>query len=98
MKGINKKSSWMLSSIPSQRGRLIIVTGTGGIGYETALALTQTGAEVILEGRNSCKGEATLKKNQSNIALANIHFGELDLADFSSIKAFAKRRNSKYKN
>jgi hypothetical protein len=38
------------NAAPSQAGRLAVVAGTGGIGYETALVLTQHGAEVILDG------------------------------------------------
>jgi len=30
---------WTLTDIPDQTGRLPVVTGTGGLGYETALAL-----------------------------------------------------------
>ena len=33
-------NSWSTADIPSQRGKLAVVTGaTGGLGYETALAL-----------------------------------------------------------
>lgn len=97
MKGIKKKDSWTISNIPSQRDRLIIVTGgTGGLGYETALALARAGAEVILAGRNRSKGETALKKIRSNVTSANIHFEELDLADLASVEAFAKRMYIKY--
>lgn len=96
MKGRKKKSSWTISDIPSQKGRLIIVTGTGGLGYETALALARAGAEVILAGRNRSKGEAALKKIRSSFTSANIHFEELDLADLASVEAFANRMRSKY--
>ena len=45
------------SEIPSQRGRTAVVTGaTGGLGYETALALARSGADVILTGRDDRKG------------------------------------------
>lgn len=32
-------TKWTASEIPPQNGRLAIVTGTGGLGYETSLAL-----------------------------------------------------------
>ena len=50
-------AKWTANDVPSQAGRLAIVTGTGGLGYETALVLAQHGAEVILAGRNEGKGE-----------------------------------------
>jgi NAD(P)-dependent dehydrogenase (short-subunit alcohol dehydrogenase family) len=45
--------SWSTKDIPDQSGRLALITGaTGGLGYETALALARAGAEVVLTGRN----------------------------------------------
>jgi NAD(P)-dependent dehydrogenase (short-subunit alcohol dehydrogenase family) len=45
------------AEIPSQLGRSAVVTGaTGGLGYETALALAKAGAEVVLTGRNATRG------------------------------------------
>lgn len=39
--------------IPSQTGKICIVTGgTGGLGYEVALALAEAGAKVIVAGRD----------------------------------------------
>ncbi|MCT9852389.1 oxidoreductase [Priestia megaterium] len=96
MKRIKEKGVWTMSDIPSQRDRLIIITGTGGLGYIIALALAHAGAEVILAGRNRSKGEAAIKKIQSSVTSANIHFEELDLADLVSIETFAKRICSKY--
>jgi NAD(P)-dependent dehydrogenase (short-subunit alcohol dehydrogenase family) len=49
--------------IPSQRGRSAVVTGaTGGLGYETALALAKAGAAVILTGRDDRKGLSAIEK------------------------------------
>ena len=40
------------------RGRTVLVTGgTGGIGYQTALALAQGGAQVLITGRTAGTGE-----------------------------------------
>ena len=50
-------------TIPSQRGRSAIITGaTGGLGYETALALAKVGADVIVAGRDEWKGRAAIEK------------------------------------
>ena len=51
------------SDIPSQLGRTAVVTGaTGGLGYETALALVKAGSEVILTGRDDRKGQSAIEK------------------------------------
>ena len=49
--------NWTVNDIPTQTGKLAIVTGaTGGLGYETALGLAHVGAEVVLAGRNGRRG------------------------------------------
>ncbi|KMO12932.1 short-chain dehydrogenase, partial [Methylobacterium indicum] len=55
-------SGWTLADLPSQAGRTAIVTGTGGLGLEDALALAGAGAEVIVAGRNPDKGAAALAR------------------------------------
>ena len=46
-------NQWSVAEMPSQRGKLVIVTGSnGGLGFETALALAGAGAEVLVTGRN----------------------------------------------
>ena len=38
-------TNWTIADIPTQSGKLAIVTGsTGGLGFETALVLAQTGS------------------------------------------------------
>lgn len=87
----NIKRNWTASDIPSQKGRSVVITGTGGIGFEIALEMTRAGAEVIMAGRNKDKGEEAIGKiNKMNLA-GNIRFEELDLADLASIKAFGER-------
>jgi NAD(P)-dependent dehydrogenase (short-subunit alcohol dehydrogenase family) len=52
------------AEIPSQLGRSAVVTGaTGGLGFETALALAKAGAEVILTGRDDRKGSLRSRRS-----------------------------------
>ena len=80
-----------ISKLPDLTGKVAITTGTGGIGYETANVLAAKGACVILAGRNTEKGSAAIEKIKTDHPGANIEFETLDLADFSSIEAFAGR-------
>ena len=52
---------WDESHIPDQTGRVAIVTGANsGIGYETARALVQHGATVILACRDDQKAQVDI--------------------------------------
>lgn len=43
--------NWTIHDMPPQQGRVAVVTGaTGGLGFETALALAGAGADVVLTG------------------------------------------------
>uniref|UniRef100_Q07NH1 Short-chain dehydrogenase/reductase SDR n=1 Tax=Rhodopseudomonas palustris (strain BisA53) TaxID=316055 RepID=Q07NH1_RHOP5 len=82
---------WTRGDIPSQRGRLAVVTGaTGGLGYETALALAAAGAEVVLAGRNAAKGAGALARLRAAYPDAMVRFERLDLSSLASVAAFAQ--------
>ncbi|SEO75865.1 NADP-dependent 3-hydroxy acid dehydrogenase YdfG [Methylobacterium sp. ap11] len=84
-------SGWTLADLPSQAGRTAIVTGTGGLGLEDALALAGAGAEVIVAGRNPDKGAAALARIRQAVPEARVAFEALDLASLASVAAFAER-------
>ena len=89
-------SNWTASDIPSQRGRTAIVTGTGGLGFECALALARAGANVIIAGRNAAKGAAAVERIRQSVERAKVSFESLDLASLDSIEALGSRlRNSR---
>jgi NAD(P)-dependent dehydrogenase (short-subunit alcohol dehydrogenase family) len=80
------------SEIPSQHGRTAVITAaTGGLGYETAVALVMAGADVILTGRDDQKGHAAIEKIGREIADAKVSYERLDLASLASIDDFAQR-------
>lgn len=88
--------NWTAANIPHRNNGLAVITGsTEGIGYEDALALSSAGWDVIIMGRNHQKGtESIAKINQIN-PMAKVNFEKIDLADLSSIKAFASKMISK---
>ncbi len=84
--------SFTVENIPDQTGKLAVITGaTGGLGYETALALAGAGATVILTGRNAEKGAAALSGIRAIHPKADIAYDTLDLARLSSVAEFADR-------
>lgn len=89
-------AQWATSDIPSQRGRTAVVTGTGGLGFEDALALARAGCEVIVAGRNPEKGATAVARIQGDAPGANVRFEPLDLASLKSIAVFGERlRNNR---
>ncbi len=62
-----------------------MVTGaSGGIGLETAKALAEHGAQVVLAVRNQAKGDAAAAQMAGSVEVRL-----LDVADLSSVRAFA---------
>ena len=85
---------WTTTDIPPQAGRHAIVTGTGGIGFETARALALAGATVILAGRSPSKGRDAIARLRAEVPASRVRHEVLDLASLSSVAAFADRMRS----
>ncbi|HWV21894.1 MAG TPA: SDR family oxidoreductase [Devosia sp.] len=85
---------WTAADIPPQGGRTAVVTGTGGLGYEDALALVRAGADVILAGRNAQKGTEAVARIREAVPGGLVRFENLDLASLRSVEDFAARLGS----
>jgi NAD(P)-dependent dehydrogenase (short-subunit alcohol dehydrogenase family) len=86
------KTPWTASDIPSQQGRRVLITGgNSGIGFHTALELARHGAEVILPARTQAKADDAVGRIRAEVPEATLHTDILDLADQSSVRAFAAR-------
>jgi NAD(P)-dependent dehydrogenase (short-subunit alcohol dehydrogenase family) len=80
------KPNYSVSQIPSQKGRVALITGANvGLGKETAVQLARKGAKVILGCRSSCQSVVDSIKKEGGDALAL----PLDLSDSASIYRFA---------
>ncbi|WP_426613299.1 SDR family oxidoreductase [Bradyrhizobium sp. McL0616] len=85
-------TDWTTADIPSLSGKTVVVTGaTGGLGYETALALAGAGAIVILTGRNDAKGLRAIEGICEQFPNALIAYEHLDLASLASVADFTRR-------
>jgi NAD(P)-dependent dehydrogenase (short-subunit alcohol dehydrogenase family) len=86
------KTAWTAINIPSQQGRRILITGANsGIGWEAALELARHGAEIILPARTESKANDAIARIRAQIPSAKLIPEILDLADLSSVRAFASR-------
>jgi NAD(P)-dependent dehydrogenase (short-subunit alcohol dehydrogenase family) len=83
-------SGWSTSDIPSQEGRLAVVTGANsGLGFHTSLELARAGARVILGCRSSERADDALGRIRADLPDAAVEARALDLADLASVRAFA---------
>ena len=82
---------WIDPARGSMAGRSVVITGSGGLGYETARALANAGARVTLASRNPEKGRSAVEQLRAAIPNAQVSFEVLDLANLASISAFAQR-------
>ena len=81
---------WTKENIPDQSGKTVIVTGANaGIGYETALALYEKGAKVILACRDLQKANVAAEAIQKIASNGTVEVLHLDLSDLNSVKEAA---------
>jgi NAD(P)-dependent dehydrogenase (short-subunit alcohol dehydrogenase family) len=85
-------AGWTASEIPSQSGRVGVVTGANsGLGLIIARELARAGAKVVMACRNTSKGEEARFRIQDVVPSADVSVVSLDLADLASVRAFAAR-------
>ncbi|MDQ3628707.1 MAG: oxidoreductase [Actinomycetota bacterium] len=78
--------AWTISDLPSLAGRIAVVTGANsGLGLVTARELARAGARVVLAVRDVERGRSAAATMEGEHDVRR-----LDLADLSSVRAFAK--------
>jgi len=84
--------SWTEADIPDQSGRVAVVTGAnGGLGLETARALAEHGAHVVLAARNHDKAERAEARIRAAYPAASVEVRRLDLGALASVREFAEQ-------
>ena len=90
-------AKWTAADIPDQTGRVAIITGANtGLGYETAAALADHGARVVLAVRNLDKGKDAAARITADSPHADVALQELDLTSLESIRAAADQLRSEH--
>src|SRR6201990_643047 len=88
-------AKWTTADIPDQTGRVAVITGANtGLGYETAAALADHGARVVLAVRNLDKGKDAAARITANSPHADVALQELDLTSLDSVRAAADQLRS----
>lgn len=92
---VTMKQSWSAFNIPNLSGKLAVVTGgNAGLGIHTVHQLLMHGADVIVASRSVERGEAAVAELGPQRGHAEVL--PLDLADLSSVRAFADEVKAKH--
>ncbi|MDA2891670.1 SDR family NAD(P)-dependent oxidoreductase [Mycolicibacterium sp. BiH015] len=85
-------TDWTTADIPDQSGRTAVITGANtGLGFETAKALAEKGAHVVIAVRNTAKGDQAAARIRGDVEVQ-----ELDLTSLASINAAADALKSRF--
>ncbi|BBX50076.1 SDR family NAD(P)-dependent oxidoreductase [Mycolicibacterium poriferae] len=85
-------STWTTADIPDQSGRTAVITGANtGLGFETAKALADKGARVVLAVRDTVKGRQAAARIGGDVTVQ-----ELDLTSLASIRAASEELHTRF--
>lgn len=77
--------------MPDQSGKIAMVTGANtGIGFETALALYEAGAHVVITCRTEALAQDTIHRLKAASGKGSVDFVLLDLSSLASVKKAAE--------
>ncbi len=92
-----KHRKWYQKNVATLQGRVAVITGgNSGIGFFSARGFLFLGATVVLACRNAARAAAARERLLAEFPSGRVEVMLLDLADFSSIDAFAAEIGKRY--
>jgi NAD(P)-dependent dehydrogenase (short-subunit alcohol dehydrogenase family) len=93
----NVEHKWTVQDIPSQEGRLAVVTGaTSGVGFYTAKELARKRATVVMPARDMRKAKAAAERIEAEVPKARLYLADRDLAEFDAVRQFGEHLRQHY--
>lgn len=93
-----KQEKWTTKDIPDMSGKVVVITGANsGLGFESAKALAEKGAEVVLACRSLENAHQARQEIINDYPNAKVQVAVLDLQNLESIKNFAIDFSKKFK-
>ena len=86
--GFSSTAAEVLADVDLSGQRALVTGATSGVGMETARALADAGAAVVLGVRNVDAGKETAAAITASTGNQDIAVGQLDLADLGSVRSF----------
>jgi NAD(P)-dependent dehydrogenase (short-subunit alcohol dehydrogenase family) len=92
-----RSALWTEADIGDQHGKAVLITGAStGIGLETAMALAEHGAGIVLACRDVRKAEAAAAHITGTVRGAVVEVAWLDLASLASVREAAAQIRSRH--
>jgi NAD(P)-dependent dehydrogenase (short-subunit alcohol dehydrogenase family) len=89
--------AWTTADIPSQTGRVAVVTGANsGLGLEASKELARRGATVVMAVCDLEKGQQAVDRIDAEIPTAQLELRHLDLGSLQSVRRFAGTVKAKH--
>lgn len=94
---MSDRTKWTEDLMGDQSRRVAVVTGANaGIGWETARALAERGARVVMACRSEERGGEALRRLQGRVPGGRAELRVLDLADLDQVALFVRRFREDY--
>ena len=81
---------WTKQDMPDQTGKIVIITGANsGIGFQTALAMYEAGARVIVACRTEANAQMAIEQIKTSSGTGALEAALIDLSSLDSVRSFA---------
>ena len=93
---LNMENKIIFNLFNLEKKNILIIGGSGYLGFEMSKALLSVGANIIIAGRNKKNFYDKIKKSKLNLKKEKINFLKLDITKIKSVNSFYRIYKKKY--